>query len=304
MKDDAISGLSLPRNDTVIKLPDGRLLGYRRFGADRGPVVIALHGTPGSRLKFSALDVDAQRLGLQVIAPDRWGYGLTTAPVQPSLGSFAHDMALLSDALNIDRFGIVGVSGGGPYAAAVAAKLGARVAALALVSPVGQIICPAGPPIMSRFHGFCFRALPRLPFLTGAVFHLFRSGLRYNPKLAMQMAMARAAPADKIIMNCDEVRTRLTKTFIEGLRPGVSGPIIDLELFGRAWDCSLQDISASSKVWIGAQDSNVPISAARALSQSIDGCELTELADEGHLWVAQNYDVILHWFKDVMTPDD
>ncbi len=304
MKDDAISGLSLPPNDTVIELPDGRPLGYRRFGADRGPVVIALHGTPGSRLKFSALDGDAQRLGLQVIAPDRWGYGLTAAPAQPSLDQFAKDIALLCDALNIDCFAIVGVSGGGPYAAAVAAKLGTRVTALALVSPVGQIYCPAGPPKMTRFHGFCFRVLPRLPVLTGAVFQLFRSGLRYSPQLAMKIAMARAARGDQDMMSCDEVRARLTKTFIEGLRPGVSGPTIDLQLFGRDWDVSLQDISARSKVWIGLHDSNVPISAARALSQTISGCELCELCDAGHLWVAQNYDVILHWLSNVMAPDD
>jgi len=291
-----------PRGDDgFVTLPDGRQIGYRRFGAAHGSVVIALHGTPGSRLKFSSMDKDARRLGLQVIAPDRWGYGLTSVPREQSLKLFAADLADFANALQVGRFAIIGVSGGGPYAAAVAALLGSRVSALGLVSPVGPVISAGGPPTMNSFHRFCFLTLPDLPKVTGAVFKLFRFGLRTIPKSSMKIAMARAARADKNIMAREDVRNRLTATFIEGLRPGVQGPIIDLKLIGRDWDVPLKSIKAKTKLWIGSEDCNVPVHAAKLLGDEIATCDFTKLPGEGHLWVAINYAAVLEWLDQAMA---
>ncbi len=280
--------------DAVLTLSDGRRLTYRLSGALDGQPLVALHGTPGSRLKFTIADGIAQARGICLIAPDRWGYGATDPHPRPTLATYARDVAALADHLGVQRFAVMGVSGGGPYATAVAAELGDRVTALALAAPVGPIAGEADTEI-TAFHRLCFGALAHRPAMVGAVFGVFRAVLGVAPNVGMRMAMLRVAAADRRVLGQSDVRMRLAATFIEGLRPGVAGPVGDLSLFGREWSIDLARISAPSRLWLGTTDQNVPRSAARRLAARVPGCSLVELPGEGHLWIANNYATVLGW---------
>jgi hypothetical protein len=87
--------------DQVLRLADGRALGFRIYGDAEGTPVLFLHGTPGSRLKLVIGHDTGKELGLALVAPDRWGYGLSDVPSTPSLPAFAADMAALMDHLGI-----------------------------------------------------------------------------------------------------------------------------------------------------------------------------------------------------------
>jgi pimeloyl-ACP methyl ester carboxylesterase len=143
----------------ILELDCGRKVCVAEYGARDGFPVIALHGTPGSRLKYAVADGTAASLGLRLISPDRWGYGGTDAHPDPSLATYAQDVDFIAGLLGLGRFGVIGISGGGPYAVAAAARLGSRITRLALVAPVGSI---AETPRreMRPFHRFCFRVLP------------------------------------------------------------------------------------------------------------------------------------------------
>src|SRR5262245_23425504 len=121
-----------PNNDSHVVLAGGRRMSYRDVGDAAAIPVVALHGTPGSRLKFVLTEAAAHSLGLRLVTPDRWGYGRSDAPSGPALADYARDVQELTERLGIDSFAVLGVSGGGPFAAAVAAGLGRRVSALAL----------------------------------------------------------------------------------------------------------------------------------------------------------------------------
>ncbi|NJM35160.1 MAG: alpha/beta hydrolase [Rhodomicrobium sp.] len=123
----------------TIALPDGRLIGYAEYGDPHGVPIIGMHGTPGSRLMFRIADETARGLGIRLIAPERPGFGLSSFQGRFTLSSFAADIGHFADALGIERFAVAGISGGGPYAAAVAALLPERVTALGLISPVGPM---------------------------------------------------------------------------------------------------------------------------------------------------------------------
>jgi pimeloyl-ACP methyl ester carboxylesterase len=281
--------------DQVLRLGDGRALGFCVWGDPAGAPLLFLHGTPGSRLKF-AIGQDAGReLGLAIVAPDRWGYGPSDAPATPSLPAFAADMAALMDHLGYEQFAVGGISGGGPYAAAVAASLPERVTALALVSPMGPVADPTCRSSLSRFHRFCFATLPRSPLGIAAVFALFRASLIASPRLAARLATLRAGPRDKALLAQPDIARWPLGSFREGLRRGSAGPIIDLQLFSRDWGVDLGAIRAVSRLWIGAEDTAVPIGAARLLARSIRACIVTDLAADGHFWVAANYGEVLDW---------
>jgi len=294
----AVARVGSAAGDGHVVLADGRTITYREFGASSGDVLIALHGTPGSRLKFTVADPVARALGLRVIAPDRWGYGATTAHPKPSLRAFAEDMAAFADQLDLGRFSLLGVSGGGPFAAAVASELPDRVSALALAAPVGPI---AGEPDteITAFHRWCFGQLARQPSTVGAVFHAFRAVLGVSPDIGMRMAMVRVASADRRILRQPNVSIRLGQTFVEGLRPGVAGPVTDLAVFGAPWDIDLARAVMPARLWLGSVDQNVPRSAARRLAARLPTCQLTELPGEGHLWIANNYATVLGWVAEI-----
>jgi pimeloyl-ACP methyl ester carboxylesterase len=281
--------------DAVLRLADGRALGYRIYGDPAGPPLLFLHGTPGSRLKLALADRAARGLGLALIAPDRWGYGLTDMASAPSLSAFAADMGALMDHLGHARFAVGGISGGGPYAAAAAAHLGTRVTALALVSPMGPVAGEACRHMLSPYQRVALGTLPRAPLAVAAAFRLFRLGLAHAPRLAAHLATLRAGPRDKALIADPEIAAHLLGSFLEGLRPGTAGPITDLQLFTRPWDLALAAITAPARVWIGTADTAVPIGGARLLAQSIPGCVLTELEGEGHFWLAADHAEVLAW---------
>jgi hypothetical protein len=61
-------------------------------------------------------------------------------------------------------------------------------------------------------------------------------------------------------------------------------------------------VAAPARLWIGTVDSNVPVAAARALAERIPRCVLTELPDEGHLWVSVHHADVLAWVASAAVP--
>jgi pimeloyl-ACP methyl ester carboxylesterase len=271
---------------------DGRKLSYAEFGTPDGFPVIALHGTPGSRIKYAVAHEAAVRLGLRLISPDRWGYGRSDAPARPALADYARDVGALADALGLERFALLAISGGSPYAVATAAKLNGRVSSLALVSPMGPVTFRTQ---MRLFHRFCFLLLPRVPGASVAVFRFYRRLLSVRPDVAIRVASVATIRVDKDLIRTPEISQALVETFRSGLAHGVAGPAIDLQMFSRPWGVALGDIKAPTRVWLGTVDRNVPQSAARQLAELIPAAQLTLLPAQGHLWISRNYGEVLEW---------
>jgi pimeloyl-ACP methyl ester carboxylesterase len=108
---------------------------YTDEGAAAAPVLIAVHGIPGSVRDFRYL---APQLlpALRVVRVDLPGFG-GSAPVADAIRTLrgrARVVVALADALGIDRFTILGHSMGGGTALVVAAEHAARVRALVLVA--------------------------------------------------------------------------------------------------------------------------------------------------------------------------
>ncbi len=98
-----------------IKLRDGRALGYAEFGSPEGEPVFYFHGFPNSRVDWLISDPDdaAGALNTRIIAPDRPGYGLSDYQRGRKLLDWPQDVLELANALQIDKFAVLGISGGG-----------------------------------------------------------------------------------------------------------------------------------------------------------------------------------------------
>jgi pimeloyl-ACP methyl ester carboxylesterase len=283
--------------DRQFRLADGRRLNYREYGAPGGFPVLALHGTPGSRLKYAAAAPYAARMGLRIISPDRWGYGRTDAHPDPTLALYARDAAELVAGLKIGRFSVVGISGGGPYATAVAALLSEQVKSLALVAPVGPIAGLLDKSELRLFHQLCFRILGRTPAI-GLAFGIYRILLTLAPRATIRVVSLGAEPVDKALVRSPDVRDRLGETFRAGFERGVQGTVLDMRLFSRPWELPLDRISARTRIWLGTHDKNIPQAAARMLHRLIGRAELSELQGQGHFWISRNYQEVVRWLAE------
>lgn len=279
--------------DRSIVLDDGRRLSFCEFGDRRGVPILGFHGTPGSRFMFRLVHEPARRLGLRIIAPERPGFGLSTYQRKRTLADWASDVSALADHLGLARFGVAGVSGGGPYAAACAALLPQRISAAALISPMGPVLPPEGPDVIGTAQYLTFRLLHRLtPAMRGA-FSVGRLMFLNAPQSMYGFILRRASSADMRILSRPEIRKNLLEGVAEGLRPGVRGAIQEMRIFGRRWDLPFEAIKAPTLLWQGTADQNVPVAASLQLARLIPGCELFRLDGEGHYWIFDHMEDVL-----------
>jgi pimeloyl-ACP methyl ester carboxylesterase len=122
-----------PVVDEVLDLQDGRRLAYCEWGSREGAPVVFINGSPGSRLWIPDERVTEDR-GVRLVTFDRPGTGRSDPKAPRRLSDVPLDVAALADALEIERFPVIGYSTGGVYAAACAALLGPRVTGAAIVS--------------------------------------------------------------------------------------------------------------------------------------------------------------------------
>ncbi|KAG7101183.1 hypothetical protein HYQ44_020447 [Verticillium longisporum] len=104
-------------------LPDGRTLGFAEYGDPRGQPLLYFHGFPSSRLEASVMDDMARQRKIRLLALDRPGFGRSSTQPGQQILDWPTDVVAFATGQNIDRFAVMGASGGGPYALACARAL-------------------------------------------------------------------------------------------------------------------------------------------------------------------------------------
>ncbi|WP_164730020.1 alpha/beta fold hydrolase [Rhodomicrobium lacus] len=293
---------AIPANEPrTLALAGGRKLAWAEYGDQLGAPVFVFHGTPGSRLMYRLADAPARRLGLRLISPDRPGFGFSDFQSKRKLVDWPGDVAALADHLNIERFAVAGVSGGGPYAAASAALLPERVIATALVSPVGPLCPPEGPPTLPRGEAIFFRSMPQYALAMTGVFSLSRALFNAAPDAMFRGLMRRAGPADAPILSRPEVKANVLAGVIEGIRPGIRGVVQEFRLFSEPWNISFEAIKTPFLLWQGLADRNVPVSAALHLGALVPQCRPVRVVGAGHYWIFDHMEEVLGALKDSIT---
>ena len=208
--------------DQEIRLKDGRRLGFAQFGDASGPPLLYFHGWPSSRLEARLLEEEATAQHWRLIAPDRPGYGMSDARPGRTLSDWSADVTELADRLGLERFTVLGMSGGGPYACACAARIPQRLKATVLVAALGPVDVPGATDGMVALNRWLLALAQKAPWLAeriGAVClrALWRKGQQAIPR---QIEERLGAP-DKEALADPELRRKLVESSMEGLRNGV-----------------------------------------------------------------------------------
>jgi pimeloyl-ACP methyl ester carboxylesterase len=133
--------MSIKSQNNII-LSDGRKLGFAEFGETQGEPVFYFHGFPGSRLEAKLAETMAKDSRVRFIGIDRPGFGLSDFKPKRAIVDWPNDVTELADSLGIDQFFILGVSGGGPYAAACAHQIPDRLISVGIVCGMGPVDVP------------------------------------------------------------------------------------------------------------------------------------------------------------------
>lgn len=286
--------MTQPRKDNAVQLFDKRRLAYAEYGEPNGPAVFLFHGLPGSRLSWGLLPRNPFPPGLRFIAPDRPGYGQSDPKPHRTVLDWSDDVAELADTLEIEKFSVLGVSGGGPGALACAWKIPERL------TSVGVVACPAptnAPNVfegMSKTNRFFMKLAWRLPWLSDLNVRLLASVIRRNPARYINTMKYKLHDVDKVILARPEIQEMLTKDFTEALRVGAQGMVSDMAAnHGLPWGFPLDKIQSRVLFWFCELDRSVPPAAGRYLSSTVPGCEVTVVPNAGHLWILDHLNEVL-----------
>ncbi len=282
------------QRDNFIILADGRRLGYAEYGYLKGWPVMFFHGTPGSWIMARFVGPKAGELGVRLIAPERPGYGLSDLQLQRRLVDWPEDVAELSDFLNLERFAVVGVSGGGPYAIVCAWKLAGRIVAAGVISSLALV------DRVKRELNYSYQltalAVRRTWFINLALGFLDLCARRYPEILIKGMGLA-APWEDKKILSQPEIQITQIDSVMEAFRGGPRGTALELKLYDQPWGFEVEEIKIPVHLWHGEADLIVSVQMGRYLADHIPTCQARFIPRAGHLWIFEGYEEVFRVLK-------
>lgn len=268
-----------------MRLRDGRLLGYAEYGDLAGRPVLHCHGTPSSRFDVDRPDLIAvaQAKGVRVIAPDRPGIGLSTYQPGRTLLHWPADVAELADALGLDRFAVLGLSGGAPYAAACAYKLPQRLTAVALVSGVAPLAARSSYDPDSRWPRLLYLIAHYIPLLVSITTAGVGSPAGRRASCALARLGPGVPPADRAAVSRPDELAAMRRMQRGAWAHGPRGLWRDYRILTGNWGFAPADIAMPVQVWHGAADTVCPPGMAQYLAETVPHSQAYLLPGEGHV---------------------
>lgn len=266
-----------------LRLPDGRLLHVHDGGVPDGPDGLALiwhHGSPQTGALLEPLLAAAAVRGIRLLSYGRPSYGGSSPDPGRDVASAAADVARIADVLGVERFGVMGASGGGPHALACAALLPDRV--------IGGVCLAGLAPLTSDFD-----------WHAGMV---AADGLRAAAE--GRAARARFAASDEFdgesftARDWAALRGAWASLGADAGRAGADGPdgLIDDDVaFVTPWGFDPARIEVPVLLVQGGEDRIVPPSHARWLVEHIPSAELWLRPPDGHISVLAASPVAMDW---------
>ncbi|MBV9831116.1 MAG: alpha/beta fold hydrolase, partial [Marmoricola sp.] len=231
----------------TVTAPDGRQLGVAEWGDPDGTPLFTLHGTPGSRLRRPPNDDAVRDAGLRLVMYDRPGYGASDRHVGRRVVDCVADITAIADALGIDRFHVLGGSGGAPHALAAGACLPDRVLGVeALVSPA-----PRDRIDFDFMAGMDPENVKEFGWALESEEVLHRELVRYAGELESQfdeqsdgvLTVIDFGESDRELVDRDDVRRSMGEMVREAFRNGVWGWVDDDLAMLEPWGFELDDVA-------------------------------------------------------------
>jgi pimeloyl-ACP methyl ester carboxylesterase len=262
---------------------NGAVVAFSEYGDPRGAPVFFCHGWPSSRTMAELTDEAARNLGLRIISPDRPGIRDSKLDPNRTLLDWPPLLREFAAHLEIDKFKILAISGGAPYAYAAAWMLPERVEAIAVVSgapPIAELQDRSG--LLTLYKRLLALRGSR-PGLLRFLFHIAR------PFASMKVPIRIRPLLLKILQPCDANVLRDTKSFEacfesarQAWRSSAAGVMIDADIYAQPWGFSLEEVQVPVRLWHGKKDRTFSFRLAEEIATRLPNCEFHLVEGAGH----------------------
>ena len=284
----------------IARLGSGRTVEYYAYGDPGGTPVFALHGTPASGAGFVWADYSARAFGLRLLAPNRPGVGQSD-PLPGgvhTVAQYAEELTQFAAALDIERYALLGYSGGGPYAAAVAAARPDDLIAVAIVAGAGNVGEWAAIEDYEPADQRMTRLALRAPALARAALYASGVSARRFPRPALRSLRRALAASDRGVLDRFVSPHAALAVFTRALTPGAGGVVDDYAALARPWGVDVSAITVPLRCWHAEGDVTVPLRHSEELVARVPGASLVRWDTDGHLAIVDRVSEVLDWLAD------
>ncbi|QCK16607.1 alpha/beta hydrolase [Mangrovivirga cuniculi] len=271
--------------ELVFNLPSGRKISYTIYGALEGRPVFAFHGTPGSRIWFTEDDEESKLQNIKLITVDRPGYGLSTPVKGRSIIDFADDINALADHLNINKYAVLGISGGSVYSLACAYRSPDRVIKATSISSIVPFINGRPPKEMCSENRNAFFLAKYLPFLAKWILNGSRKMIAKDPDKYIhhvQNQVDHLCSSDREFIQKEEAGNIILNTMKEAFRQSVHEAATEPSLLSKPWGFEPKDIQIPVEIWHGIDDTLTPIDPVKNYYEGKKNFICHFIEDKGH----------------------
>lgn len=270
------------RTDTLT-LASGAVIALSEYGDPDGVPVFFCHGWPSSRTMAELAHEAGCELGARIISPDRPGIRDSQFQKDRRLVDWPPLLNEIADGLRLDRFRILAISGGAPYAYASAWMTPDRVEKVAVASgapPLDQLSDLNG---LLPIHRRMLRLRAARPGLLKWLFYLAR------PFVGMRLPIRLRPVLLKFLQPCDANVLRESRAFEvcfesarQAWRSSTRGVMADAEIYATPWGFSLEEIQVPIALWHGTKDRTFAPRLARDVAARLPNCEFHLIEGAGH----------------------
>lgn len=248
---------------------------YKIYG-DKGPVVLAIHGTPGG-YDSGMPDVIVPIEGCRILSVSRPGYLRTPLDVGKTPEEQAKAFSALLESLNIEKVVVIAISGGGPSAICFAALFPEKTSALILQMALSQSL----PSTVSDEEPFFMKS----DFITWALFSLMQNDSVFKGALEGNIPN----PTNRQLILKDPNKIEKVKDLMWILWPlskRFQGRMNDMSQF-KSLALPASNIKAPTLIIHGSEDINVPVIQSKKLAEQIPGSKLVILEGVDHMFLSK-----------------
>ncbi len=271
-----------------IQLPDGRKLSYQLYGMADGWPVFYFHGTPSSSSEAQLIDneilVNNQ---VRLIAIDRPGIGMSDFKEKRSFSNWATDVEQVASKLGIDKFSVLGFSGGGPYVAACAALIPERLTSALIVSGAWNMDVKEAQQHIYESVRLFWKVAAKAPFLLPYIMKGMQTHTEEVTEKDVEMWKYQATEVDFTFLNENNRMGYLKRAIMFALN-NIKGITCDVLMHVRKWDFDLERISFPITILHGLKDRNVPAALVEKMAAIIPNSTLKLYENEGHYSILGN----------------
>jgi pimeloyl-ACP methyl ester carboxylesterase len=246
-----------------------------------------MHGTPGCRLDRPSREGGLQEAEVRAITYDRPGYGASGRRRGRCVADCVGDVQAIADSLSLGEFAVVGSSGGGPHALAVAAGLPERVTRVQC--HVG--LAPYSAESLDWTAGMDPENVNEINWALAGEDRLFvelgREAAAAQARVAIDPASVLEGydlpEVDLAVLRDPEVQRVTRDAMAEMFAHGASGWVDDDLSFVSAWGFDIGAITVPVEVQFGASDVLVPASHGYWLVNHLPSATAVVETGKGHM---------------------